>query len=169
LQEASAGLRDCRRLERAGWVRDGSLPSPDPVDLPGINEARSLVVEQSERALSQGALLYSSPMVESGSSSHTGAGCFSAQLTPKHKTTGRFFKVTASAQVRGRFKRHPAKQQTGRVMPRERAKITQAASQRAWPGNVLVVDLATAANVPVPRDEATSLNDNAHSPESRTY
>jgi len=113
LQEASAGLRDCRRLERAGWVRDGSLPSPDPVDLPGINEARSLVVEQSERALSQGALLYSSPMVESGSSSHTGAGCFSAQLTPRHKTTGRFFRVTASAQVRGRFKRHSCKATNG--------------------------------------------------------
>ena len=99
-----------------------------------------------ERAPSQGALLYS-PMVESSRQFRLTAGCFAALAYPKYKTTGCFFTVTASRQVRGWFQRHSCKAVNGAGnVGRDCGNYP---CFTAWPGNEQVVDPAYAASVPV--------------------
>jgi len=99
-----------------------------------------------ERAPSQRALLCS-PMVESSRQFTLTAGCFAALAYPKYKTTGCFFTVTASRQVRGWFQRHSCKAVNGAGdVGRDCGNYP---CFTAWPGNEQVVDPAIAASVPV--------------------
>jgi hypothetical protein len=102
---------------------------------------------QEERPPSQRGLFVHSPIVESCRQRELTAGCFSAQLTPKHKKTGRSFAVTASEKVRGWFQRHSRKAVNGADdVGRDCGNYP---CLTAWPGNRQVVDPAYAANVPV--------------------